>query len=113
MNDDVFSLVLGLQGTPEEKAEQELLEKKRIELCLRVEEMTKQEGWKDLLEEIEAFEKLHSLAPQFYSDDAKLAHIHTGALYAMKFIRDWAVNCKSFIEEYEEKHKTTPEGSGT
>lgn len=110
MEFDLFSLVIGINN-PDEQAEIENAKKKYAEMAVSIHEMTQTDGWKHLIDEVEMFEELHSLKPEFYSDDPKLAHIHTGALYALKHVKDWAEKANEFIkqQEYEQAQKVNQE----
>lgn len=106
MEYDIFSLAVGIQN-PEDQAAADKAKKDYAELAVKVSIMTQSEGWQELLKEIAAFEKMHNLKPEFYSEDPKLAHIHTGVNYALKYVRDWADKANSFIkeQEYEQAQK--------
>lgn len=106
MEFDPFSLVIGI-NSPEDQDEIENARRKYAEMAVSIHEMTQTEGWKHLLDEVGKFEELHSLKPEFYSNNPNLAHIHTGALYALKHVKDWAENANSFIkqQEYEQAQK--------
>lgn len=109
MEFDIFSLVVGVQNE-KDQADIDRAKRQYAELAIKIHEMTQTDGWQELLKEITAFEERHCLKPEFYSNDPKLAHIHTGALYALKYVRDWADKANSFIKEqqtYEQKKEST------
>lgn len=100
MEFDIYSLVVGIQD-PKDLNRAEAQKQAYKEICVRVAQVTETDGWKELLKEMEQFEKAHSLSPEFYSQDPNLAHIHTGVLYTLKHIRTWADKANSFIKQKE------------
>ncbi len=110
-SNDVFSLVLGIED-PKEQEETDRIIAEYRQLAIHVVQMTQSEGWKYFEKEIAAFEEKHKLHPEFYSQDEKLAHIHTGALYAIKFIKDWVENAQLFVnKEYEQSKEQSSTNS--
>lgn len=103
--DDPFSFVLGIESEDDQRAREDK-KQKYAEAAAQVVQMMEKEGWKHLLAELDRLEKMHSCEPAVYSENPKLAHIHTGILHAISFIRTWTTQCQVFVKEKEYEQRS-------
>ena len=74
-------------------------EKKKAEVSEIVAKTMATEGWKAIQEYIEKTIKDYNCSPHVYSNNPDAAHAHSGAIFALEEILEWAKSCNDYVNK--------------